>query len=124
MVVFLGDLCYNKIPEALKIKDLCKLQIRPLGHGIRRPSVQICTPQPLETKDQVNDLAFFVSNNRRIEEGGLEPEKARPSRDSPVDCRAGSGSRGLNEAPQTGGCRSAADAQVLPPQLLEILIWE
>ena len=46
MVVFLGDLCYNKIPEALKIKDLCKLQIRPLGHGIRRPSVQICTPQP------------------------------------------------------------------------------
>ncbi len=48
MVVFLGDLCYNKIPEALKIKDLCKLQIRPLGHGIRRPSVQICTPQPDE----------------------------------------------------------------------------
>ena len=89
----------------------------------RRLEVQVLPPQPRKLKPGPSDQVFSF-HDYRMEEGGLEPEKARPSRDSPVDCRAGSGSRGLNEAPQTGGCRSAADAQVLPPQLLEILIWE
>ena len=91
MVVFLGDLCYNKIPEALKIKDLCKLQIRPLGHGIRRPSVQICTPQPRKRNQSIGLVFLFRNYRKKREDLSLRRRDRRETVRWTVEQGAGQG---------------------------------